>query len=104
MIFRIQLSTLSLRQAQPRNIRGLPAGGKKKKAGTGIPQQGASASPVEVADLWNDAIVALGGLGYTEGDAIAAIRIASGKMTEAGVQPTLEKLIMNSLQLLSRGV
>lgn len=80
---------------------------KKKRAGTSIPPQGASASPtlgVDIADLWNDALAALVNLGYSEGDAFAAIKMASNKAAEIGNAVTLEKLIMASLQLLSRGL
>ncbi|MBI3544966.1 MAG: hypothetical protein HY075_16965, partial [Deltaproteobacteria bacterium] len=54
--------------------------------------------------LWNEALAALVNLGYREGDAIAAIKQASAKVTESGVSPSLEKLIMSSLQLMSRGI
>ncbi len=82
--------------------------GKKKRAGS-VPAQGASASAalpngLELTDLWNEALAALANLGYREGDAIAAIKIASGKMAEAGQTASLEKLIMSSLQLMSRGI
>ena len=82
-----------------------PARGKK--AGD-IPAQGASAfdTPhgVDLTDLWNEAVVALANLGYREADAIAAIRIASNKTTEAGGSLSLEGLIKSSLQLMSRGM
>ena len=84
--------------------------GKKKRA-SAVPAQGASASAksgtptgLELADLWNEALAALTNLGYSDGDAIAAIKIASNKMAEAGEGASLEKLIMTSLQLMSRGL
>ena len=59
---------------------------------------------LDIADLWNEALAALVNLGYREGDAISAIKSASAKAAEAGTPASLEKLIMQSLQLLSRGV
>ncbi|MBI3557737.1 MAG: Holliday junction branch migration protein RuvA [Deltaproteobacteria bacterium] len=86
-------------------------GSSKKKRAAGVPAQGASASAkpgqptgLELADLWNEALAALANLGYRDTDAIAAIKIASGKMAEAGEVTSLEKLIMTSLQLMSRGL
>lgn len=81
--------------------------GRLKKAAADIPPQGASAmsaaSGVDIADLWNEAVAALANLGYREADAIAAIRMASNRATEAGEDVSLEKLIKSSLQLMSRG-
>lgn len=80
---------------------------KASKSNAGIPRQGASASPgysIDIADLWNDALAALVNLGYREGDALAAIKMASTKVQESGASPTLEKLIMSSLQLMSKGL
>lgn len=73
------------------------------------PPQGASASAalasgLDVADLWNEALAALVNLGYREADAIAAIKMASGKAADQGAALSLEKLIMSSLQLMSRGL
>lgn len=78
----------------------------KPKRGAAIPSQGASVSPdpsgLEIADLWNEALAALTNLGYRDIDAIAAIKLASAKVT--GQPASLEKLIMSSLQLMSRGI
>ena len=80
------------------------------KTSANIPAQGASAkdisglSGLDVADLWNEALAALLNLGYRDAEAIAAIKIASAKLAEAGTNASIEKLVMSSLQLLSRGI
>lgn len=92
-------------------VAGSRAGGPAAATRKGVPAQGASASPnlsqgysEDIAELWNEALAALVNLGYREGDAIAAIKMASAKAQAAGAAVSLEKLIMSSLQLMSRGL
>lgn len=88
-----------------RSATGLPASGKPAKKGVEVPAQGAVANSLDVTDLWNEALAALVSLGYRDADAISAIRMVSSKAEKQGDPlPTLEKLIMSSLQLMSRGV
>jgi Holliday junction DNA helicase RuvA len=86
------------------------------EAAASIPPQGASASPavksasvakngpVEVADVWNEALAALVNLGYREVEALAAIRTAAAPLSAEGAAPRLEDLIRASLRLMSRGI
>lgn len=55
-------------------------------------------------DLWTEALQALVGLGYREADALSAIKLAAKKFGDGGQNPTVEKLIMTSLQMMSRGL
>lgn len=95
------------------NARGQEANPASATGATGGPAAGATAaskplpttqSNLDIADIWNEALNALANLGYREADAIAAIRSASSKTTEAGEPVTLEKLVRSSLQLMSRGL
>lgn len=95
-------------QLQAESPGSMVSGGKRKRGTSAVPAQGTSVNPglgaVDIADLWNEALAALVNLGYREGDAILAIKQASSKTADAGGPVSLEKLIMSSLQLMSRGL
>lgn len=92
------------------------ANGQAAARSSSIPAQGASASSSSVAtvgstsrQLWNDSMQALLGLGYREAEAMNALKKIFSEMelksdTKDMPKNVLDKVILASLKILSRGI